>query len=233
MRRGFLQVLCALFVCVVMALPVQAVSASALSGLHKIMEIDNWGGVIQDASGDLDGVDLTLNGEALKLRTDFSYVQCRSGDRHIDHGVMRLMSRDGSKDYLSFPMKYPDGFLVFQFQNAQGKEFLLIQKEYSYATGRDTHEFWIIGKSGDKYITYATLDGARQMGLLGESAYPTIRNGELHIRSYVKGWEARQDDGHYAYQGHPAHPVGKSAYVNSVAYFWDDNAQWFGVRLVD
>ena len=208
----------------------------SMLGMYKIMAIhDNIGFEKESCSGNLNGVFFTLNGEKLKLRTEIGFI-VNNSSRHIGGGYVRLMSEDESKDYLSFPIAKKESFVVHKITTDTGNEFLIVNTRVIAATDSGLRRFWLIGKYNNQYITYATQNSLNQAGLLYQDISCDVKNGEIQISGFAP-YHSRDfypDDNKLTYKGHKAtEEYAGELYINQVRFFWDDSAQWFGVRLID
>ena len=234
MGRWFLMIFAVCFAVAAMFPGVGA--ASTLSGFHKIMEIRDYphGDGAPAHMGDVNGVSFTLNGKPLCLVPDVMFNYSRGG--HISSGVVRFMSEDKRQEYLSFSVGTCPKFLAYKFQNNDGQEFLLLISGVLGVSDSACRNFWLVGGYGNQYVTFATLDSAVNAGLLYEDIGPSIENGELRITGYARDRSCRTYDPQtgqqrYSFKGHPAYLCGAAdCYINWISFFWNSDAQWFGIR---
>ena len=209
--------------------------AISMLGIYKIMSIRDYAGVRSSCNGDLNGASFTLNGEKLKLRTELGFIT-EYNERHIGGGYVRLMSEDGVIDYLSFPIGKKESFLVHKITTDTGNEFLIVNTRVNAASDSALRRFWLVGKYNNQYITYATQNSLNQAGLLYQDISYDVTNGEIQVKGFAP-YHSRdyypRGDNRLTYKGHRVTEYHGELYVNQVRLFWDDNAQWFGIRLID
>lgn len=76
--------------------------------------------------------------------------------------------------------------------------------------------YWLIGKHNEKWVIYVTLESLRSMGACFITHRTEANGNSLLISTYNHIF--------------PGQKVSKHA---NIELFWDDNAQWFGMRRVD
>lgn len=211
------------------------VNATSMLGIHKVMSFRDNIGMPEDCSGDLNGTVFTLNGERLKLRTELGYIHYHNG-RHIGGGYVRLMSADESNDYLSFPIAKMESFVAHKITTDTGAEFLTISTRINAVSDSALKRFWLVGKYGNQYISFASEDSLKQAGLLYQDIDVDVLGGEIKIAGYA-AYHSRDfypnGDNRLTYNGHKAIDDRGELYINQVRLFWNDSAQWFGIRLID
>lgn len=74
--------------------------ALQLTGMDSVMKITNHNGTGTSCEGDLGGSVFLLNNEEVKLQTYLEMHKWKNAG-----GYIKLISSDGSRDYLSFPVK--------------------------------------------------------------------------------------------------------------------------------
>lgn len=209
--------------------------AMATLGIYKVMSFYDNIGMPENCSGDLNGVSFTLNGEKVKLRTELGFINDGRG-RHIGGGYVRLMSQNETKDYLSFPIGKKESFAVQKITTDTGEEFLIVITSVNAVSDSALSRFWLVGKRNNQYITYVTRESLKQAGLLYQSIGCDVTNGEIQVKGYAP-IHSRDlyppGDNRMTYKGHKTRREGHVLYVNQVRLFWDVNAQWFGIRLID
>lgn len=211
------------------------VNATSMLGIYKVMSFSDNIGIREDCSGDLNGAVFTLNGERLKLRTELGYINYHNG-RHIGGGYVRLMSADGSKDYLSFPIGKMESLVVHKITTDTGADFLTVSTRLNAVSDSALKRFWLVGKYGNQYISFATQDSLKQAGLLCQDIDVDVLGGEIRVKGYIP-YHSRDyypiGDNRLTYKGHKVVEDRGDLYVNQVRLFWNDSAQWFGIRLID
>jgi len=144
-------------------------------------------------------------------------------------GALRLFSRDGQHDYLSFCDYYEghggDGWSIRKIELKNPNRVLFEINATAGAHAKNVG-YWIIGKYKGKWVTFVSLDTLSKYG-------------------YTVGqWHRISTDVDYAgnfllTSQHEYMPPGASfGYEMRMAtdfqavLFWDDNAQWFGIQRV-
>ncbi|MCH3951818.1 MAG: hypothetical protein LKE33_12930 [Acidaminococcus sp.] len=155
-------------------------------------------------------------GEKLKFETD-------------DYGFLHLMSRSGRRDYLSFintvGARGGVGYKVTQIrtQNPDMTFFEIIADIGAHGMNCG---YWLIGKRDGKWVTFVSLDNLARMGYtVGEwhqilSSINQNGNGRFILTSRH---EYMPPGAKYGFQRRYANDL-------KIELFWDDEAQWFGMR---
>ena len=223
------------------------VYADQMVNMEEVMSMENMPKL--SPTGNIDGVYFTMNNEGLHLKTYFNqytdHYYYRTGHEDvvtITGGYVKLLDTNDVHDYLSFSVdKYPY-FRVYKLTTETGKNFLLIIKGKQYTSECDANGVWLIGKQDGKYVTYATLDNLQGAGLVFQDIIPRIENGELRLIGVARDrdcniWGRNTDQPPYTYKGHPVSRTEMAnkgeCVVSSVNLFWDDNANWFGIRYAE
>lgn len=220
---------------VLMLFVTTSAEALQLTGLDKVMMIKNHNGLAVPCEGDLSGSIFYLNNEEIKLKPYLVMVKQKNAG-----GYIKLISRDGSREYLSFSVKPNTSVRAYKITSDEGRDFLIFLTYQDAANGSSLCDgMWLVGKVDDKYVTYATKATLDRAGLLYSDIIPDVNSGQLEITGYTrcygtvdKGWGPTEDK----YKGKRFRFLGEDkmyATVNSVYFFWDDEAKWFGVRLVE
>ena len=161
---------------------------------------------------------VNLNAEGERV----SFVVARDGS-------LRLYSRDGQHDYLSFCDYYEgrggDGWSIRKIE-LKNPDKVLFEINASAGAHAKNIGYWIIGKYKGKWVTFVSLDTLSKYG-------------------YTVGhWHRISTDVDYAgnfllTSQHEYMPPGAMyGYQMQVAtdfqavLFWDDGAQWFGIQRV-
>lgn len=146
---------------------------------------------------------------------------------YADKAILKLMSRNNKQDYLSF-LNYETGkgssdYVIRTIKTDNPSMTFYEIRAYAGAHGRSSG-YWLIGRRNGAWVTFVTIDNLRTMGY--------NLNQENHISSKIT------DDGrfiltnkhsymppgaHYGYQKRMATDL-------QLELFWDQNAQWFGMR---
>lgn len=148
-----------------------------------------------------------------------------------DDDILRLMSRDGIHDYLSFINYYGPaaesgiGYAVREIPTTDpGLTFYEINADVG-AHAKNCG-YWLIGKRNGRWVAYVSLDDLAAMGY-------TI--GDWHqIRTFIN----KDGDGRFILTSqHEYMPPGavygyqrRFAVDLRLELFWDDSAQWIGMR---
>ena len=132
-----------------------------------------------------------------------------------DDWILRMKSRDGKNDYFSFMSYYGDRYLDYSITKLQLRDPKKIFFEINMMAGAHAKNsgYWIIGKYGNKWVTFVSLDSLAAVGYK-PNEWHSIRtkvneNGELILTS-------RNGTG-----------IDFQAKL-----FWDSNAQWFGIKRI-
>ena len=144
-------------------------------------------------------------------------------------GVLRLMSRNGTRDYLSFTAYDGDnagiGYKIRKiyttFPSMQFFEIIADVGAHAKNCG-----YWIIGKKDGQWVTYVSIDSLAAMGYTpGEwHQISTALNNDATGRFILTSRHEYMPPGaQYGYQR-------KFAIDLQLQLFWDQNAQWFGIR---
>ncbi|MBR6268002.1 MAG: hypothetical protein IKR28_06685 [Selenomonadaceae bacterium] len=216
---------------------VVATSAEALqlTGIDSVMRIANNNGINAPCEGDLGGSIFLLNNEEVKLQP---YLEMHKS-KNVG-GYIKLISRDGSRDYLSFSVSPSTSVSAYKITSDEGRDFLLFWTYRDAANGSSSCDsMWLVGKVENNYVTYATKVSLDKAGLLYSDIIPAVHSGQLEITGYTRcygtpggGWGPMGDK----YKGKRFRFIDEHkmfATVNSVFFFWDEKAKWFGIRLVE
>lgn len=218
-----------------MTVVASSAEALQLTRMDSVMKISNHNGLAASCEGDLGGSTLLLNNEEVKLQTYLEMHKQKNAG-----GYIKLISREGSRDYLSFPVKPHTSVRAYKITSDEGRDFLLFWTYQDAANGSSLCDnMWLVGKVDNKYVTYATKASLDKAGLLYSNISPGVHSGQLEIIGYTRcygtpegGWGPLGDK----YKGKHFRFFDKQqmyATVNSVCFFWDDKAKWFGIRLVE
>ena len=173
-----------------------------------------------EISGDINGKVFTLNGEKLKLVPYLS----NTTDKYV-----KLMSQDGRKVYLSFPVEKCPFFRVYKIYS-DNQDFLLILEGKQAVSDSLCTGAWLVGKYKGNYTSFISIDTLKNAGLLFQTIVPAVNNNEISLIGIARDRDCR--DG--SYKGHLVRDYSRGyCKVNTAALFWDNNAQWFGIRVDD
>ncbi|WP_297570429.1 hypothetical protein [uncultured Anaerovibrio sp.] len=201
------------------------------TGIKQVLSIDNYSGIIDNCSGDLNGSVFRLGREEVELKPTLIYKQ-EYGVKKIGGGYIKLLSLDNGQDYLSFPLQNNGSVKASVVSTASDRVFLLIQTYQGSANGSNVCDgMWLVGKHGDKYVTYATKATLDQAGLLYDDIESQINDGKLEIIGVGRAYGNGMGD---KYSGRRYRIIGKGyGTVGSVYLRWDSNANWIGFQLVN
>lgn len=145
--------------------------------------------------------------------------------------VLKLMSRDGKQDYLSFLNYYggrPPGAAWYTVKEIHTTNPELTFYEINAFVGAHAKNvgYWIVGKHSGQWVTYISLDNLATMG------YTVGKWHQIHTKINENG------DGRFILiSQHEYMPPGaiygyqkRMAVDLRLELFWDDQAQWFGMR---
>ncbi len=132
-----------------------------------------------------------------------------------DGGILKLYSRDGKHDYLSFTSYYGDEYLNYSIKKLQHRDPKKIFFEINMIAGvhGKNSGYWIVGKYGDKWIAYVSLDSLASIGY--------TPNAWHSISSDVN------DDGELILTSRNSKEIDFQAKI-----YWDKKAQWFGIARI-
>jgi len=154
---------------------------------------------------------LSSTGEKLKFVRHFE---------DYNNAYIKLMSADGQKDYLSFPVKkyISSTISVKEVQGINPNIKFWIVRSIHGVSDSACDGFWVIGPYENKYIPYVTLDGLQKAGLEGYEVSSKITNGYFQIQGFVRN------------RGNDLSRTGEMDSLKStMLLFWDDEAHWFGI----
>jgi len=130
---------------------------------------------------------------------------------------IKFMSRDKKSDYFSFPVAQYTAVTEIKTSDPN-KVFWLITDTIGVSS-QSYSGFWLIGKYKGKYVDFVNLDLLIQSGFTPQNVQISYESdGSIVLRQYKRNW------------GDEMRTNGMFSYVNSVTLFWDDTAQWFGIR---
>lgn len=144
-------------------------------------------------------------------------------------GTLRLMSRDGKHDYMSF-INYvgaKDG-VGYKIRTIRTTDPDMTFFEINADVGAHAMNcgYWLIGKHDGQWVTYVSLDSLATMGYtIGEWHQIRTKIDEDGTGRFIliSSHEYLPPGAQYQYQR-------KHAVDLQLELFWDENAQWFGMR---
>ena len=184
-------------------------------------EIVTYGWSKFSTNSNPDPVSFTLDGSKMKLNIDVSNKNAELKD-------------SSGNTVMNFRLERTPYFRAYKIKMDGGKEALLVLSGQNGVSDYVVTDFWLVGKYKGKYVIFSRLESAKNSGLIhqGIEVFTVNPSGELWIQGIARYRDCA--DGYY--HGHKAVPS-KSirAYyaINAVSYFWDENAQWFGIRYND
>lgn len=144
-------------------------------------------------------------------------------------GTLRLMSRDGKHDYMSF-INYvgAKGGVGYKIRTIRTTDPDMTFFEINANVGAHAMNcgYWLIGKHDGQWVTYVSLDSLATMGyIIGEWHQIRTKIDEDGTGRFIliSSHEYLPPGAQYQYQR-------KHAVDLQLELFWDENAQWFGMR---
>ena len=210
--------------------------AMALRAICPFLGFENHNGIDEDCGGPANGVNFALfkmNGKDAKLEIKLNFYN-KYGSRKNAGGTITL---SGIGESLIFPIKKDESAVVRIIPTTDKREFLFIRTFMDAANGSSAcTNMWLVGEANGKFVTYANLDTVTNAGLLYDDIVPSVRNGELWITGKARVYwgadpQAPPRPMSSKYDGVPIHVDGNYCTINSAVLFWDDAAQWFGIRM--
>ena len=131
-----------------------------------------------------------------------------------DGRVLRLMSADGTHDYLSFNSfdgHYNDVSYNVRAIETSDPNMRLFEINASHGVNGRNCGYWLVGKNGGNWTTYVSWNSFKNIGFHVNEWHrlsSTIEKQQLVVTS-------RDRYGHVDFQ---------------TQVFWDSNAQWFGLK---
>lgn len=148
------------------------------------------------------------------------------------NGVLRLMSRNGTHDYLSFTaydgdnggIGYKIRKIYTMFPSMQFFEITADRGAHAQNCG-----YWIIGKRDAQWVTFVSIDSLAQMG------YPPSEWHQIHtaLNDDATGRFILTSQHEYMPPGAEYSYQRKFAVDLRLQLFWDNNARWFGIRRIE
>lgn len=197
--------MCGIFMsmCVASAVAMEVTNTKVVLGVKPKMSEGNTNAVVKD----LDGKKLRF--QVIDVDTNVP----------LQRWWIKFTSKDKKEDYFSFPIGYRSGVTEITTKNPD-KKFWIIESVVGESSW-NCIGFWIIGKYGDSYVNYVSLDSLIQAGLGPNNLVFHVNNdGTIKViqqhRNY--GDEIRKNGGRMFNT------------IKTVTLFWDDQAQWWGIR---
>ena len=176
-------------------------------------------------SGDLMERLFSLNNTKIKLKPNLFF----SGDT-ITKGYVEMVNGTNGEKYASFPIEKWPYFRAKKIIADTGEEFLFVQAGRVFASESSCTGIWLVGLHKDSYVTFVTIDTIKNSGLLYTDIATSLEDGEIKLLGFTRDRNCVNG----TYKGHLAYPIGVADYgINSTYLFWDEHAQWFGIRKAD
>ncbi len=139
-------------------------------------------------------------------------------DKHsLESNYVTLESADGKAVYYTFPAGRWFNIKEIRTENPERNYWLT--ESWTSFSNEFSRSFCLIGRYGDTYVPYVTLDDLQATGLVGDDVRLRIRDSEI----IVQGWQRIWDD-ELIKKGE------KYVQADEVTLFWDEKAQWMGIR---
>lgn len=129
-----------------------------------------------------------------------------------------LESADGNTVYFTFPAGMR--FYVTEIHTEEPERIFWLVEARVGVSDDSCKSFNLIGRCGDTYVTYVTIDDLHAAGLIGYEVWWKVEDDEL----IVEGWKRSrsEDRWRHKYKWH--------SQLDEIRLFWDEDAQWFGIR---
>ena len=144
-------------------------------------------------------------------------------------GVLKLMSRDGQNDYMSF-RSYDGESSGVGYQVREIYSIFPSMQFFEINADRGAHAkncgYWLIGKRNGQWVIFVSLDSLATVGYTPGQWHhiSTVTNGDATGRFILTSQHEYMPTGaQYGYQRRYAVDL-------RVQLFWDQSAQWFGLR---
>lgn len=202
-------------------------SITFASSLVRMETIDSFKQqpMANSISGNLMEKLFSLNNVKLKLKPNLIFSKGT-----ITGGYVELLNGISGEKYASFSVEKCPYFRAKKLIANTGEEFLFVQAGREFASESSCTGIWLVGLHNGSYVTFATIDTVKNAGLLYTDISSSLEDGELKLLGFTRDRNCVNGQ----YKGHPAYPIGVADYgINSTYLFWDENAQWFGIRKAD
>lgn len=135
-------------------------------------------------------------------------------ERSLESNHVTLESADDKTVYCTFPAGTWRDVTEITAEDP-ARNFWLAETR----TGAGSRSFCLIGRYGDTYVPYVTLDDLRAAGLVGHEVWWTVEDGEIVVQGLECNRSEEQERTGETY-----------SLVDEVTLFWDEEAQWIGIR---
>lgn len=176
-------------------------------------------------SGDITEKLFSLNGKKMRLKPKLNFSAYT-----IAGGCVEILDAVSGERYASFPVAKWPYFRAKKLIADTGEEFVFVQAGRRAVSDSACDGIWLFGLHKGSYVIFVTIDTINKAGLLYEDISSNIEDGELKLLGYARDRSCVNGK----FKGHSAYPIGVADYgINSTYLFWDENAQWFGIRKAD
>ena len=126
-------------------------------------------------------------------------------------------SADGAHVYLTFPAGMR--LSVKEITTDEPRRRFWLARTGIGVSVDTCSSFCLLGRYGDTYVNYVSLDDLWAAGLVGHEVLWKVEDGELVVEGWKRNW------------GEDLERTGEMhSLVGEVRLFWDDDAQWMGIR---
>lgn len=172
-----------------------------------------------------EGTFLYMNNSQLNVRYDnemLKFVLQKDG-------TLRLMSRDGNNDYMSF-INYvgAKGGVGYKIRTIHTRYPAMTLFEINADIGAHAMNcgYWLIGKQNGKWVTYVSIDSLVSMGYTSSNWHQIktkINEAGTGRFILISQYEYMPPGAQYGYQRRMATDL-------QLELFWNEDAKWFGMR---
>ena len=145
--------------------------------------------------------------------TEIVFTVHNEGD--YEKNTVSMESADGKTVYFTFPVGM--WFQVKELHTEDPERKLWLAQTGVGVNVGTCETMCLIGRHGDTYVKYVTLEDLQEEGLYGYGAWWMVEDGELVVRDWERSLRSEEWEEF-------------NAQVNIARIFWDEEAKWFGVR---
>ena len=128
-----------------------------------------------------------------------------------------LESADGKDVYCKFPAGRQVN--VQEIRTEDPERIFWLAEAWTVLSHEFSRSFCLIGRYGDTYVEYVTLDDLRAAGLVGHEVRWTVEDDGIVVQGLECDRSEEQERTGEIY-----------SLVDEVTLFWDKEAQWIGIR---
>lgn len=128
-----------------------------------------------------------------------------------------LESADGKAVYCKFPAGRRVS--VQEIYTEDSERVFWLAEAWTVLSNEFSRSFCLIGRYGDTYVPYVTLDDLRAAGLVGHEVRWTVEDDEIVVQGWERTWDEELVSNGVKY-----------VQTDEVTLFWDEEAQWIGIR---